>query len=147
MFVDHLPVQLDGHRHEVTVGFNQLANPGGLQIFLLPLHQGKGDGGTDGGAIAGAQLKFSGTGTGPVHRRCSFLVGKTIDFHLGRHHKGGVEAQTKVADDRIGGGAIFVFGDKFFGAGKGHLVDVLFHLLGGHTNAGIGDGQGVFMLI
>ena len=147
VFVDHLPIQLDGYRHEVAVGFNQLANPGRLQVFLLPLHQGKGDGGTDGAAIAGAQFKFGGAGARPVHRRCPFLVGQTIDLHLSRHHKGGVEPQTKVADNRVGGGTVFILGDKFFSAGEGHLVDVLLHLLGGHANAGIGDGQGLFMLI
>ena len=51
VLVDNFAVDLDRHRHEVAVGFNQLPNAGGFRIFLFSLHQGEGNGGAHGAAL------------------------------------------------------------------------------------------------
>ena len=52
-----------------------------------------------------------------------------------------------MADDRVGGSAVFILGDELLGTGKGHLVDVLLHFVGGHADAGVGDGEGFLVFI
>ena len=38
---------------------------------------------------------------------------------------------------------LFVFFEEVFGAGERHLVDIALHLIGGHADAVVGDGEGV----
>ena len=50
-----------------------------------------------------------------------------------------------MADDSLC--AVFVFVDKLLRAGESDLVDVFIHLLGGHSDTMIGNGQGLLGLI
>jgi hypothetical protein len=112
VLVDHFPIQLDRHRHEVAVGLNQLLDAGRFQVLFFALHQGQGDGSAHGAALRRAQLKLRGAVTAPVDWFRPLLVGEGVDLHLGGHHKGGIKAQAKVANNRVFGGAVFIFGDE-----------------------------------
>jgi hypothetical protein len=147
VLVDHFPIQLDGHRHEVAVGFDQLPDAGGFGVLFFALHQVQGDGGAHGATFRGAEGEFRGAVTAPVDGIGPFLVGEGVDLHLGGHHKGGVEAQTKVADDGVFCGGVLILFDEILSTGEGHLVDVLLHLVSGHADAGIGHAEGFLVLI
>ena len=72
-----------------------------------------------------------------------------VDDDLVGYHEAAVEAQTEMADDvgivilSVGG----VLGDKVSCAGEGDLSDILFDLLGGHSDAVIGNLQRTGLLV
>ena len=65
----------------------------------------------------------------------ALLIGKGIDLYLVGYHESGVEAQAEMADDLILAGFVFVFLQEIRSAGKGDLVDVFLHLVGGHADS------------
>ena len=66
-------------------------------------------------------------------------------MHLVRHHKGGVEAQSEVADDLILIGLVLVLLQEIRSAGEGNLVDVLLYLVCGHSKTRINEFQRLFL--
>ena len=73
------------------------------------------------------------------------LIRKREDLHFLADHEGGIETETEMADDSLC--TVFVFVDKLLRAGESDLVDVFIHLLGGHSDTMIGNGQGLLGLI
>ncbi len=44
-------------------------------------------------------------------------------------------------------GVVFIFGEEFFGAGEGYLIDILIDVVGIHANAMVGDGESAGLFI
>ena len=82
---------------------------------------------------------------GPVDGFRIFLIRLAEDFHFLANHKSRIETETEMADDRFG--FIFVFVDKFLGAGESDLVDVFVHLFGGHAYTMVRNGERLLLLI
>ena len=78
-----------------------------------------------------------------MHRLLAVPVGERVDGHLVGHHERGVEAQSEMTDDLVLVGLVLVLLQEILGAGEGDLVDVLLHLVGGHAQAVIGEGDGL----
>ena len=56
-----------------------------------------------------------------------------MNLYIFGDHKGGIETQTKLANDFVGIFGIFEFLHKLGSTRKCNLVDVLLNLLGGHA--------------
>ena len=139
-------LQIDGHAHVAAVPVQHLPHPVAVQELLFILHDMQDDGGAPLGAAAVPHGEGHAVLAFPQHGGGAILVGKGVDGHLIGGHERGIKAQAEVADDA----ALVIAGvilQKFLGAGKGHLVDVLFHFLGGHANAVIGEAQFARFLI
>ena len=72
-------------------------------------------------------------------------VAEREDLHFLSHHKGGIEAETEVTDNRFR--LVFVLIDELLRAGESYLVDVLIDLVRRHTDTAVADGQGLLVLI
>ena len=81
----------------------------------------------------------------PVNRLGVLLIRKREDLHFLADHEGGIETETEMADDSLC--AVFVFVYKLLRTGERDLVDVFIHLLGGHSDTMVGNGQGLLGLI
>ena len=140
---------LDGNAHKTRVLLEQLLDFVLLQeLFALAV-----DVQDDLGAAvlfgAGFEFKFGRTVTRPM---CAFLFifglpGQGLDFHLAGYHKAGVEAQSKMANHGAFLNLAFVLLHKFFCARKGHVVDVLLHLVLRHADASVHNAKLLFLLV
>ena len=97
----------------------------------------KGDDGAALGAVAGFHGEGHAVLADPADGFGAFCAGEGIDGDFIRDHKGGIEAQTKVADNAALVIALVIL-QEFFGTGESDLVDVLFDFLGRHADAVIG---------
>ena len=68
---------------------------------------------------------------GPADTGSRLVVALSINLHLVRDHKGGVESETEVPDDTV---LVLVLLDKLLGTADGDLIDVLMDLIGSHTD-------------
>ena len=82
-----------------------------------------------------------------MYRRCTRLIGKGVDVYLIRYHESGVKAQAEVADDLILVGLVLVFCQEIGGAGESDLVDILLHLVSGHTKAVVAESQRLLLRV
>ena len=76
-----------------------------------------------------------------MNRHGAVLVRQGINVHLVGHHESGIEAQTKMSDDLILVGFVLILLQELRSSGKRDLRDVLFHLIGGHTDTVIDELQ------
>ena len=76
------------------------------------------------------------------------LPGAGGELHLVCRHEDAVEAHAELADEVLCA-ALLLLGhlQEFLGAGVGNGAQVLHHFLLGHADAGVGDGQGLGLLI
>ena len=70
-----------------------------------------------------------------------------MDLHILGYHKGGIETQTKLANDLVGIFGILEFLHKLRGSRKCNLVDVFFDFLSSHAEPLVGDGDGLLLFI
>ena len=70
-----------------------------------------------------------------------------MDFYIFGHHKGGIETQSKLANDFVSIFGIFEFLHKLRGSRKCNLVDVFFDFLSSHAESFVGDGDGLLFFI
>ncbi len=104
------------------------------------------------GARLGAAGGRHGEAAAPIRRPGPGLVAAGAargDFHLLRHHERRIEADTKLPDQagaflRVGVGQGFT---ERAGAGAGDGAQVGDHVLAGHADAVVGDGQGAAGLV
>ena len=152
----HLPVvglsvhvlQINGRIHESAVAGEYLADAVHLEEFLFFLADVKDHRGAVYGAAALADFKVHAVRGGPVYRLSPLLVGQGFDFHMVRHHEHRVEAQAEVADDIALLLVLLVEVLHELGSGgESHLVDVAAHLVSGHADAGVADGDGLVVLV
>ena len=68
----------------------------------------------------------------PLHRLSTFLIATRNDIHTFAHHKGRVETETEMTNNSIS--IILVTFKEVCSTREGNLIDVLFNLLGRHTN-------------
>ena len=83
----------------------------------------------------------------PVNSLGALLVGQGVDVHLVRHHEGGIEAQSEMADDLVRVALVLIFLYEVGCAGEGDLVDVLLHLVRGHAQSIVHEGQGLLLRV
>ncbi len=105
-----------------------------------------GDGGTALRTAAFPHLIADAVFADPAHGHIPFPIGQGVDGDAVGRHEGGIEAQAEVADDTGGIFARVVF-EEFLSAGEGDLVDVLVHLLSGHTDAVVRHADFTFFLV
>ena len=86
-----------------------------------------------------SDFKFGRTVASPLHRLSSFLITARNDVYALTHHECRVETKTEVTDDGI---CIVLIAFKEVGSAReGNLIDILFNLLGRHTNTTVADGK------
>ena len=139
--------QEDLHRHERTVFGDDL--PGAVLVgeFQALLIEEQGDLCTYGLSGACRHGEFRTPITLPVNRLCSFLIGKSIDVDLVRHHKCRIKTQAEVSDDLILIGLVLILRQEIRSPGKCDLVDVFFHFLRGHAKTVIDEFQSLLIRI
>ena len=137
--VDCFPLQLHRHCHEIAVGVDQGADPSWFDVLQLLLHQVENHIGAWLITLSGTEAEVGGSITAPAHRVAVRPRRSRHQFHLLRHHETGVEAQAEMADDRVS--LLFVLLQKILGTGEGNLVDVALHLIGGHADAVVSNGE------
>ena len=74
---------------------------------------------------------------------CAFLIGKGIDGNLVRYHECGIETKSKMTYDLVIVCFILVFFNEIGSTGECNLVDVLFHLVRGHSETVIDESHGL----
>ena len=84
----------------------------------------------------------------PVHGCGLRLPGAGGDLHFVRRHEHAVEAHAVLTDEVLRTALIFLHHlQELFRAGVGDGTQELHHLISGHTDTGIGDGEGASFLI
>ncbi len=127
-------------RHKLAVAAEHLKHLVLVGELLLVVGKLQDDGRSAGFAAAVRQLIFHAVFAFPLHGRCALGVAAGLDGHFLGDHERGVEAQAEVADDAALVFTLVVF-QKLLGAGKRHLIDVLFNLVLGHADAVIRKAQ------
>ena len=147
-----LHLHADGVADVVGVFLNQVGQGVGGQILVIVLLVATY---LDGHNHIGAYgLLLAGLDGVAVHPLRLPLPGGVAAVGLGDHsdlvghHKGGVEAHAKLADD-VQLGVVGVLGLllKLEGAALGDGAQVVFHLLLGHADAVVGHGEGAGVLV
>ena len=77
----------------------------------------------------------------PVHALAAVAVGAGEDLDLVGHHERRVEAQSEVTYD----GLVLILGEELLRARECDLVYVAVDLLGIHSYASVGDGEGLLV--
>ena len=83
----------------------------------------------------------------PMHRLRTLLTGQRFDFDVLRHHEHAVKAQPEVADNVALLLVALELLHKLGRAGECDLIDIALHLVLGHADAGVADGQGLVLLV
>ena len=124
--------QVDLRRHEGAVFLQHL--PGLVLVAELQavLVEEQGDGSAHLSPVPLLHGEFRTAVALPVDSLGALLIGQGVDMHFIRHHEGGVEAQSEMADDLIRVALILIFLYEVGCAGESNLVDVLLHLVRGH---------------
>ena len=82
-------------------------------------------------------FKFGRTVTRPLHRLSALLITTRNDVYTLAHHKGRVETKPEVANNCIR--IVLIAFEEVGSAREGNLVDVLFNLLGRHTDTAVAN--------
>ena len=99
-------------RHEGAILLQHLTCTifiGKLQTFFI---QKQGNLSTDCSTVTSLHLIACTTITFPVYRFCTFLIRQSINMYFICYHKCGIESQSKMTDDLISIGIIFIFFNK-----------------------------------
>ena len=83
--------------------------------------------------------------SGYIHCFRTLFIRERTDLNFLRHHKCGIETETEVSDDAVGG--IFIFLKKFFRPRECNLIDIFIDIRSIHSDAMIGDGKSAGFLI
>ena len=81
----------------------------------------------------------------PLYGRSVFLIALGDDVHLLAYHIAAVEAKAEVSDDGVG--IVLVLVEEVVCTTEGNLVDVLFYLVGCHTDTAVAHGNGLCFLV
>ena len=140
---------IDGVGDEVGVLADEAFDAPTGEVFVLVFAEAQDDGGT--GGLLGAFVEFVGavSGGAPADGRLSGSPVEGLDGDGFGDHKGSVEADAELADE-FGNVALVVLAEGFgegLGAGGGDGAEILLKFLGGHTDAVVGDGDGLGGLV
>ena len=130
-------IQINRHGHERAVAVEDFAYAPDFKELAFRLADVQGDGRAARGARAFGHGEGHAVFAFPANRGCALAEREGVDGHFIGDHEHRIEAQTEVADD-AGIFLILVLGVFFhegFRAGEGHLIDVGFDLVFGHTHA------------
>ena len=83
--------------------------------------------------------------TAPLHGLRAFFVALGHNVHLSAYHECRVESQAEMADNGVG--LVLILLQEVVHTREGDLVDVAVHLLGGHTDTPVADGEGSCLLV
>ena len=119
-----------------------------LLAYCLPSSlKWSSDGGAGDGALGGLDLEAGLAVAGPAPGLLFAGLARD-DFHAVGHHEGAVEADAELADEV--GILLRVSGElrqEVLGAGAGDGAEVRDQVLLVHADAGVGDGEGLLLLV
>ena len=139
--------QLHGVGHVAAVTAQHLAHAIHFEEFLRVLADMQDDIRAVLGALALAQLEGHAILADPVDRLRALISGQGDDLDLFADHEHRIEAQAKVTDNVALLLVALEVLHELRRTGERHLVDVTADFISGHADAGIGNGDGLFVLV
>ena len=135
------------HRHEGAVFFEHFAHAvliGKLQTLLIQMQC---DRRARFRAVSGPHHILRAAVTLPVYRLRALPEAQRIDINLLGNHKGRIESQSEMSDNLVFVCFVFVFLQKFRGAGKSDLRNIFDNFLRRHADSVIDELQGLALVV
>ena len=138
-------VDLCGHERTVLLDhFPGLVLVAELQTVFI---QEQGHCGTHFRPVAVLHRKLCTPIAFPMDGNSAILIGKGINLNLICHHECRIETQAEMSDDLVCIALVLILLDEIRGTGERNLVDILLHLVSGHTQPVVRKGQGLLLRV
>ena len=137
-------VKIHRRGHKAAIALEHLAHTVFFEKFLFLLTDVQNHIRAAPGAAAVLHGKDHAILARPPDGRGALRAAEGFNGYAVGHHERRIKTQAKVTDDAALFIAFIVF-EEFLRTGESHLIDILFHLFGGHADAVIAEGQLPFL--